>query len=95
MCYVASQSAFDFFAQNDDGHGIDRGKLTKNIIQTLIRLKQNDTEKANAVWDKIWNDPICLKYKRPEYADHWLWNYDFYNANLHDLQYIAKLVGVK
>lgn len=95
LCYVASQSAFDFFAQNDDGHGIDRGKLTKNIIQTLIRLKQNDTEKANAVWDKIWNDPICLKYKRPGYADHWLWNYDFYNANLHDLQYIAKLVGVK
>ena len=69
LCYVSSQTAFDFFAQNDDGHGIERGK--------------------------IWNDYICLKYKRSEYEDYWLWNYDFYNANLHDLQYIAKLVGAK
>ena len=94
LCYVSSQTAFDFFAQNDDGHGIERGKLTKSIIQTLARL-DNNGEKKKVVWDKIWNDSICLKYKRSEYEDYWLWNYDFYNANLHDLQYIAKLVGAK
>lgn len=94
LCYVSSQDAFDYFAQNDDGKGKERGKLTQNIIKTLCKLHQ-DQEKKDVIWKKIWNDPICLKYKRPEYADYWLWNYDFYNANLHDLRYIAKLVGAK
>lgn len=87
VCYVSSKTAYKHFAQNDDGNGLERGRLTKSIIARLERKKNE--------WDKIWKDSVCQKYKRSDYDDRWLWNYDFYNAPLFDLQYIAKLVGAK
>ena len=93
ICYVASQDAFNYFSQNDDGDGLERGRLTQAIIKRLDRKEHDLTYQDR--WDKVWNDPVCQKYKRSDFADHWLWNYDFYNAPLLDLQYIAKLVGVK
>ena len=93
ICFVASQDAFDYFSQNDDGNGLERGRLTQAIIKCL-ELKEYDTTYQDR-WDKVWTDPVCQKYKRSDFADHWLWNYEFYNAPLFDLQYIAKLVGAK
>ena len=93
ICFVASQDAFDYFSQNDDGNGLERGRLTQAIIKCL-ELKEYDTTYQER-WDKVWADPVCQKYKRSDFADHWLWNYEFYNAPLFDLQYIAKLVGAK
>lgn len=89
ICLVTSQNAFDYFSQNDDNHGAARGKLVRNIINKLAVPMQN----KNDIWDKVWNDALCQKYKRSDYGDHWLWNYDFYHAALHDLQHIARLVG--
>ena len=94
VCYVSSKTAYKHFAQNDDGNGLERGRLTKSIIARLDR-KEYDNGQYQKLWDKVWNDSICQKYKRSEYNDRWLWNYDFYNAPLFDLQYIAKLVGAK
>ena len=48
-----------------------------------------------ARWNKVWADPRCERYKRPEHEDWWVWNYDFYNAPIPDLQHIASLVGAK
>lgn len=93
ICFVGSQDAFDYFSQNDDGNGLERGRLTQAIIKRLERKEYDLTYQDR--WDKVWNDPVCQKYKRSEFTDHWLWNYDFYNAPLFDLQYIAKLVGAK
>lgn len=94
ICLVTSEDAYNYFTQNDDGNGKERGRLINNIRKTLAKLNQTP-EKKNKIWDKIWNDSVCLKYKRPDNADHWIWNYDFFNANLYDLNYIAKLVGAK
>ena len=91
LCADHSQNAYDFFARNDDGNGLERGKLTQAIRKTL---KKKD--KYHQVrWDKIWADSMCQKYKRIEHVDYWLWNYDFYNAKIPDLRHIASLVGVK
>jgi hypothetical protein len=95
VCAVTSQNAYDYFSQNDDGNAKERGKLVHSIRKTLERYTKFNPKKKQEVWDKIWNDKICLKYKREDYEDHWLWNYDFYNAELYDLRYIAKLVGAK
>ena len=46
-------------------------------------------------WDMVWEDPTCQPYKRIEYADFWLWNHDFFNADIDTLRHIAKLVGAK
>lgn len=85
ICVVTSENAHQYFARNDDGKGLLRGKLTQEIQKTL--------EKNSDRWDKVWKDSLCQKYKRIEHADYWLWNHDFFNADIYDLQYIAKLVG--
>lgn len=94
LCAITSQNAFDYFSQNDDDFAMIRRKLIDNIFDALNRQKQ-DLNSYNEKWDKIWNDSICQKYKRDDHNDYWLWNYDFYNAEIIDLQYIAKLVNAK
>ena len=89
ICAVTSKNAHDFFSQDDDGKGQERGKLVGEIIRVLDR---RDAAR-DARWQKVWNDSLCQKYKRPEHEEYWLWNHDFYNAPVEDLQQIAALVG--
>ena len=49
-------------------------------------------KERKAAWARIWDDPYLRKYKRKEYADFWLWNHDFFNASIEDLEYILKVV---
>lgn len=91
VCAITSQNAYDYFSQNDDGNGEERGKLVQDILHRIHKLKKQK-ERSDIIWGKIWEDAICLKYKRPEHADHWLWNYDFYNADIEDLKYIRNLI---
>lgn len=89
VCGITSQNAYDFFSQNDDGRGKERGNLVSRILAKLEKRDKN----RQARWDRIWEDPRCQKYKRPEHEDHWIWNFDFYNAPVEDLEYIAALIG--
>ena len=91
LCLVTSENAHLYFARNDDGNGIERGKLTKLIIE---KLNQNDDKYQNR-WDKIWRCPICRGYKRPEFSDHWVWSHSFYTADINNLRHIAKLIDVE
>lgn len=91
LCGAHSQNAYDFFARDDDGNGLLRGKLTQTI-QAVLRKRDKGHQ---ARWDKVWEDPICQKYKRSEHTDYWLWNHDFFNAEVADLRHIAALVGAK
>ena len=89
LCGITSQNAYDFFSQNDDGMGRERGDLLNAIIPKLEKRDGN----YQARWNKVWEDPLCQKYKRPEHEDHWIWNHDFYHAPVEDLPYIANLIG--
>lgn len=89
LCGITSQSAYDFFSQNDDGMGRERGDLVGRI---LSKLQKRDAG-YQARWNKVWEDSRCQKYKRPEHEDHWIWNFDFYNGPVEDLRYIAALIG--
>lgn len=89
ICGCTSENAKKHFTCNDDGHGLERGKLVAGIIKTLS--KRDDDYQAR--WDKIWADSTCRKYKRTDHEDTWLWNHDFYNADIDTLQYIAGLIG--
>ena len=91
ICADHSQNAYDFFSRNDDGEGLRRGELTQGIRKALAKNKADSQNR----WNKVWEDPVCRKYKRADHADFWLWNHDFYNAEIPDLVYIAKLVGMK
>lgn len=89
LCGITSQNAYDFFSQNDDGMGRERGNLVGRI---LSKLQKRDAG-YQARWNKVWEDSRCQKYKRPEHEDHWIWNFDFYNGPVEDLRYIAALIG--
>ena len=49
-------------------------------------------KKRNEAWGRVWDEPSIRKYKRVEFADYWLFNHDFYNAPIADLEYILKIV---
>ena len=88
ICYDHSQNAYDYLSCDDDGFGIRRGQLVRDIIG---RLKKRDDD-YQARWDRIWMDKSLRKYKRTEFADFWLWNYDFFNAPIGELEYILARV---
>ena len=87
--YTKSQNAYDYFARNDDGKGLERGKLTAEIIKLLNN--RNDGKYQDR-WDRIWGDLSLLKYKRTEHDDYWLWNYDFFNASIEELSRIKSII---
>lgn len=88
LCVITSENAHKYFARNDDGQGMERGRLTQAIQQSL----QKQDNKYQDRWDKVWEDELCRKYKRKEYADYWLWNHAFFNADIADLEHIYNLI---
>ena len=84
ICTNSSQNCYEYFSRNDDGNGIKRGELTQKIIKKLAKRDNKYQER----WDKIWSDMSLLKFKRKEFDDYWLWNHEFYNASINDLEYI-------
>ena len=91
ICYTTSQNAYDYFSINDDGNGLERGKL----IQKIRDILATPDEKHQIRWNKIWDDKSLRKFRRNEEFiddDTWLWNKDFYCASLLDLYYILNLI---
>lgn len=88
ICYITSEVAHQYFAINDDGNGMLRGNLTQ-LIQKILSKRDKDYQ---ARWNKIWQDPFCQQFKRIEHADVWLWNHDFFDADIEDLEYIYNLI---
>lgn len=89
LCAAVSENAHQYFAKNDDGNGLERGKLTQRIQKKLSTRDDSYQDR----WDKIWEDELCQKFKRKEHGDFWVWNHYFFNAPIEDLRHIANLVG--
>lgn len=95
LCYENSNTSHQFLARNDDGHGMERGKLTQAIMKTLAQRNGRDDEAHQERWDRVWGDPVCQPYKRTDDDERWLWNHKFFNADIEVLRHIAELVGAK
>lgn len=91
LCFVRSENAHQFFAIDEDDMGMERGKLTQSIQKTLA--KRDDLYQKR--WERIWGDVKCQPYKRKDQGDFWLWNHDFFNAEIDVLKYIANLIDIK
>lgn len=91
ICATTSQQAHEHFAVNDDGKGMQRGRLTSGIIAKLSKRDKHHQDR----WDKVWDSDLCRPFKRPEHDDHWLWSHEFYQAKIEPLLAIARLVGAK
>lgn len=93
ICNDHSAVMREHFARDDDGHGLERGKLCKAIISTLQMRDDESKEDWNLRWEPVWNDNICKKYKKNTAENMFLWAIEFFNAPLFDLYHIARLVG--
>ena len=90
LCADTSQNAYDYFSRDDDGMGRERGTLVYDIRRTLER---RDT-KHQARWDKLWADAGANRLRRAYHNDFWVWNHDFYNADVNELRRIRLLLEV-
>jgi hypothetical protein len=92
VCVTTSQVAYDYFSRNDDGNGLERGKLVREIKGRL----ENHDKNHQARWDKLWEDPQASALKKADSPGFWVWSVDFYNADISTLKHILSLVkGVK
>ena len=90
LCANTSQNAYDYFSRDDDGHGLERGKLVEEITS---RMEKRDA-KHQARWDALWADEVANRLRRKDSPDFWIWSFDFYNADISDLRHIADLIGI-
>lgn len=88
LCANTSQNAYDYFSRDDDGMGLERGKLVQAIRSTLERRDV----KYQARWDRLWADEGANKLRRTEHEDYWLWSFAFYNADVNELRRIRRLL---
>lgn len=97
VCCVNSQTALDFFTQNDDKRGAERRNVINAIMKVLTKVPESEKECKEVAekWDRVWDDSICQQYRRHDIEGHWLWSYEFYNAPVDDLRYIANLIGAE
>ena len=88
LCSITSQNAYDFFSRNDDGNGLERGKLVHDIMCTLERRDA----KYQSRWDRLWADEGANKLRSTKHEDYWLWSFAFYNADVNELRRIRRLL---
>lgn len=95
LCGIRSQDAYDYFSRNDDGAGLERGRLVNDIMY-LLRVPMTEDpaahERRQRRWERVWRAQELHRFKRPEHEDHWLWNFDFFNADIPDLKHILEIV---
>lgn len=88
ICLISSQIAFDFFSRNDDGEGVYRGEIIKQIKSNLSERNQ----KYQIRWNRIWREKWVRVYKKERPNNFWVWNFDFYNAEIDSLIRILRLI---
>lgn len=92
ICVARSREGKVHFALNSDGRGLERGALTSAIVG---RLAVRDAGYQDR-WDKVWADEVCQPYRRLDQPENvWLWNDEFFAAEIETLEHIAALVGAE
>lgn len=87
ICGTVSEAAYEYFARNDDGRGIDRGVLIDRIREFLSIPVGTERQER---WGRLWDDPSLARFRRDDHPDFWIWNFDFYNAEIEDLERIYR-----
>lgn len=91
ICATTSETAYKYFARNDDGNGLERGRLThaiaygKRRVGECFRFSEEEIEMLETKWSR---------FLRPD-VDVILFNHDFFNAELPDLEELAAELEVK
>lgn len=91
ICFASSETAQKYFARNDDGQGLERGKLTYAIAYAP-RMTGNGfrfTDEEIVMLETHWS-----RFLRDD-ADTILFNEDFFNAQVPELAMLAAALNIK
>ena len=75
ICYATSENAHQFFAVNEDGMGMERGRLTQSIQKALAKHEVQGTElsaenqKLKTIYDNDGADGLARYYLYKKNAD--------------------------
>lgn len=89
ICSAKSDTGRTYFSPDADGNGLKRGELIRTIKETLER-RDVDWQKR---WDRIWGSLLCKRYQNTDHLDFWVWNQQFYEAPIVDLERILALIS--
>ena len=73
-----------YFRRNDDGRGMEREKLVREIFAALAEKPER--------WAAVERDGVCQSYRKGGNGAFWLWSIDFFNAEIADLEHIRDIV---
>lgn len=84
VCSIRSADAYMYFARNDDGKGLERGRLTYAIAYSERTPNKNDKFRFTPEE----RDILCAEYGYflEKDLDFIVFNYDFFNAEIEELQ---------
>lgn len=95
ICYATSYNAHKFFSPDNDGRGLERGKLTYAIAFGR-KIKPNKdghaykfTEEEINTLKRDWKKFLKVSHETI------LFNHDFFCADIEDLQKIADVLNIK
>lgn len=95
ICYPTSENAHRYFARNDDGRGLERGKLTYAIAYSNRKKLNNDghyyrlSDEEREILRRDWAHFLL------PYDDVVLFNHDFFNADVSELHRLADALHIK
>lgn len=87
ITYADSNNGRTFFSPDDDGHGLERGKIIHEI-KTRLERKTNHQER----WNRLWDDETANGLRNQRHEDFWCWGHEFYTASMDDLNHIWNLI---
>ena len=89
ICYAASENAKMYFARNDDGNGLERGKLTYAIAYAPRNSKFRFTDAERRMLSRDWQ-----RFLRSD-TDTILFNDDFFAADVGELRRLAGALNIR
>lgn len=82
--YASSDRGREFFARDDDGRGLERGRLCSRIQQ----LCSKHPDPKDPWCAKLTKTPAMQVYRVQKDTPRWLWNQRFFDAPIEELQWI-------
>lgn len=102
ICTEHSKVAHEHFFINKDGMGMTRGKLISNIKEQVKKTVACFAGDRTCQWNSMLYNKTIRKYRRPQVKDtedfygvRWLFNDDFYQAPVKDLEIFYQRVYKK
>ena len=92
VCVPSSENAYKYFARNDDGNGLRRGELTYRIAYSPRHPnKDNGFRFTDAEVEML--ETEYAHFLRQD-TDTLIFNYGFFNAEIEELEELAKRLEV-